>query len=150
MSAGSFDAFDSPNLPPLVTMKVKIEGKSFKLVRTIIIIIAINNIWRTFYLKFTFNLFVFLAVQWDAIFRSNNGSKFTVHTNMNPNIGLLRLFPGITAETVSDIGILVIFVLSLIKIMCVRKLISLDLITSIWASVSLRCLCHLFNRCVHS
>lgn len=65
VSAGSFDAFDSPNLPPLVTMKVKIE------------------------------------VQWDAIFRSNNGSKFTVHTNMNPNIGLLRLFPGITAETVS-------------------------------------------------
>jgi len=64
VSAGSFDAFDSPNLPPLVTMKVKIE------------------------------------VQWDAIFRSNNGSKFTVHTNMNPNIGLLRLFPGITAETV--------------------------------------------------
>lgn len=45
MSAGSFDAFDSPNLPPLVTMKVKIEGKSFKLVRTIIIIIAINNIY---------------------------------------------------------------------------------------------------------
>ncbi|KAL9952035.1 hypothetical protein ACROYT_G039235 [Oculina patagonica] len=64
VSAGSFDAFDSPNLPPLVTMKVKIE------------------------------------VQWDAIFRSNNGSKFSVHTNMNPNIGLLRLFPGITAETV--------------------------------------------------
>ena len=27
VSAGSFDAFDSPNLPPLVTMKVKIEGK---------------------------------------------------------------------------------------------------------------------------
>lgn len=44
----------------------------------------------------------FLAVQWDAIFRSNNGSKFTVHTNMNSNIGLLRLFPGITAETVSQ------------------------------------------------
>lgn len=40
-------------------------------------------------------------MQWDAIFRSSNGSKFTVHTNMNPNIGLLRLFPGITAETVS-------------------------------------------------
>ena len=28
VSAGSFDAFDSPNLPPLVTMKVKIEGKN--------------------------------------------------------------------------------------------------------------------------
>ena len=42
-----------------------------------------------------------IVVQWDAIFRSNNGSKFAVHTNMNPNIGLLRLFPGITAETVS-------------------------------------------------
>ncbi len=51
-------------------------------------------------LKLHFQL-VFLAVQWDAIFRSNNGSKFSVHTNMNPNIGLLRLFPGITAETVS-------------------------------------------------
>lgn len=42
-----------------------------------------------------------ISVQWDAIFRTKNGSKFTVHTNMNPNIGLLRLFPGITAETVS-------------------------------------------------
>lgn len=31
VSAGSFDAFDSPNLPPLVTMKVKIEGKSCEL-----------------------------------------------------------------------------------------------------------------------
>lgn len=30
MSAGSFDAFDSPNLPPLVTMKVKIEGTVVK------------------------------------------------------------------------------------------------------------------------
>ena len=48
---------------------------------------------------------LFLAVQWDAIFRSNNGNKFTVHTNMNPNIGLLRLFPGITSETVSNQGI---------------------------------------------
>ena len=27
VSAGSFDAFASPNLPPLVTMKVNIEGK---------------------------------------------------------------------------------------------------------------------------
>ena len=42
-------------------------------------------------------------MEWDAIFRSSNGSKFTVHTNMNPNIGLLRLFPGITAETVSKL-----------------------------------------------
>lgn len=64
VSAGSFDAFASPNLPPLVTMKVNIE------------------------------------VQWDAIFRSNSVNKFTVCSNMNPNIGLLRLFPGITSETV--------------------------------------------------
>ena len=48
-----------------------------------------------------FQIVLFLTVQWDAIFRSNNGLKFTVHTNMNPNIGLLRLFPGITAATVS-------------------------------------------------
>ncbi|EDO48620.1 predicted protein [Nematostella vectensis] len=66
VDAGSFSAFDSPNLPPLVTMTVKID------------------------------------VQWDAIFRCNNTTSFTVHTKMNPNIGLLRLFPGITAMTVKS------------------------------------------------
>lgn len=47
-------------------------------------------------------LSLILAVQWDAIFRSNSVNKFTVCSNMNPNIGLLRLFPGITSETVSN------------------------------------------------
>ncbi|KXJ29966.1 L-asparaginase [Exaiptasia diaphana] len=64
VNAGSFNAFDSPNLPPLATMKVKID------------------------------------VLWDAIFRCNNNKALCVHTHMNPNVGLLRLFPGITVATV--------------------------------------------------
>ena len=58
-------------------------------------------------------------MQWDAIFRSSNGSKFTVHTNMNPNIGLLRLFPGITAETVSK---LILYLLKPTKIQILLEL----------------------------
>ncbi|XP_077991940.1 L-asparaginase-like [Glandiceps talaboti] len=64
VASHSFDAFDSPNLPPLVIMNVDIE------------------------------------VSWDSIFRSTSTEKFKVHTNMNTNIGLLRLFPGITTSTV--------------------------------------------------
>ncbi|XP_070578623.1 L-asparaginase-like isoform X2 [Ptychodera flava] len=66
VASHSFDAFDSPNLPPLVTMNVDVE------------------------------------VVWDSIFRSNTMEKFRVHTNMNTNIGLLRLFPGITTSTVKS------------------------------------------------
>ncbi|KAI8478867.1 hypothetical protein Bbelb_434090 [Branchiostoma belcheri] len=60
----SFQAFDSPNLPPLVSMEVEIH------------------------------------VEWDAVFRCNTMEKFRVQTDMNPNIGLLRLFPGMSLQTV--------------------------------------------------
>ncbi len=38
------------------------------------------------------------------MWRANTTSKFTVNTQMNRNVGLLRLFPGITADTVSLCG----------------------------------------------
>ncbi|XP_035684009.1 L-asparaginase-like isoform X3 [Branchiostoma floridae] len=60
----SFQAFDSPNLPPLVTMEVEIH------------------------------------VEWDAVFRCNTIERFRVQTDMDPNIGLLRLFPGMSLQTV--------------------------------------------------
>lgn len=41
-------------------------------------------------------------VHWDAIFRGNSSKKFQVHTNLNPNVGVLRLFPGITEAAVSN------------------------------------------------
>lgn len=64
LSADSFDAFGSPNLPPLVTMAVNIK------------------------------------VSWESIYRPTALSAFRVHANLNRNVGLLRLFPGITSATV--------------------------------------------------
>ncbi|XP_065144735.1 60 kDa lysophospholipase isoform X6 [Paramisgurnus dabryanus] len=64
VDAGSFNAFSSPNLPPLANAEVDIK------------------------------------INWDTVWRANTTSKFTVNTQMNRNVGLLRLFPGITAATV--------------------------------------------------
>ncbi|XP_057199247.1 60 kDa lysophospholipase isoform X2 [Triplophysa rosa] len=64
VDAGSFNAFSSPNLPPLANAEVDIK------------------------------------INWDTVWRANTTSKFTVSTQMNRNVGLLRIFPGITAETV--------------------------------------------------
>uniref|UniRef100_A0A8C2BA87 asparaginase n=1 Tax=Cyprinus carpio TaxID=7962 RepID=A0A8C2BA87_CYPCA len=64
VDAGSFNAFTSPNLPPLANAEVDIK------------------------------------INWDTVWRANTTSKFTVNTQMNRNVGLLRLFPGITADTV--------------------------------------------------
>ncbi|XP_056623524.1 60 kDa lysophospholipase isoform X4 [Triplophysa dalaica] len=64
VDAGSFNAFSSPNLPPLANAEVDIK------------------------------------INWDTVWRANTTTKFTVSTEMNRNVGLLRIFPGITAETV--------------------------------------------------
>ncbi|XP_023208686.1 60 kDa lysophospholipase isoform X2 [Xiphophorus maculatus] len=64
VDAGSFNAFTSPNLPPLATAEV-----DFK-------------------------------INWDTVWRANTTAKFQVRTELNRNVGLLRLFPGITASTV--------------------------------------------------
>ncbi|KGL73377.1 60 kDa lysophospholipase, partial [Tinamus guttatus] len=64
VDAGSFNAFSSPNLPPLANAEVDIK------------------------------------INWDTVWRANTKKRFRVHTNMNRNVGLLRIFPGITAAAV--------------------------------------------------
>ncbi|XP_041353074.1 L-asparaginase-like [Gigantopelta aegis] len=41
-----------------------------------------------------------IMVDWPSVFRSWEASKFQVHTTMCPNVALLRIFPGITTQTV--------------------------------------------------
>ncbi|XP_054758960.2 L-asparaginase-like [Lytechinus pictus] len=41
-----------------------------------------------------------ITVNWASIFRANTVEAFRVNTNMTRNVGLLRLFPSITSETV--------------------------------------------------
>ncbi|XP_038072100.1 L-asparaginase 1-like isoform X2 [Patiria miniata] len=41
-----------------------------------------------------------IEVAWDNLFRPNTLESFRVHTYMESNVGLLRLFPGITKEPV--------------------------------------------------
>lgn len=58
--------------------------------------------------SFFFFLFLFFnpfspslpSVNWDTVWRANTTAKFQVSTELNRNVGLLRLFPGITAATV--------------------------------------------------
>ncbi|XP_067219186.1 60 kDa lysophospholipase-like [Chanodichthys erythropterus] len=64
MDPGSFNAFTSPNLPPLAQCDVDIK------------------------------------INWDIVWRANTTATFRVNTQLNPKVGLLRLFPGITAEKV--------------------------------------------------
>ncbi|XP_062974189.1 60 kDa lysophospholipase-like [Elgaria multicarinata webbii] len=60
----SFNAFSSPNLPPLANAEVDI------------------------------------TINWETVWRASTTRKFEIHTNMNSNVGLLRIFPGITAAAV--------------------------------------------------
>ncbi|XP_066550266.1 60 kDa lysophospholipase isoform X2 [Amia ocellicauda] len=64
VDSGSFNAFSSPNLPPLANAEVDIK------------------------------------INWDTVWRANTITRFHVHTIINRNVGVLRLFPGITSETV--------------------------------------------------
>lgn len=59
------DAFDTPNLPPLMKLGIKID------------------------------------VAWDSIFRPSVVKPFSVQKKMDPNVCILRLFPGIKGELVT-------------------------------------------------
>ncbi|XP_064784274.1 60 kDa lysophospholipase isoform X3 [Oncorhynchus masou masou] len=48
------------------------------------------------------NAEVDIKINWDTVWRANTTSRFRVSTQMNRNVGLLRLFPGITAMTVKS------------------------------------------------
>lgn len=64
VSSESFDAFDSPNTPPLCTAGINFE------------------------------------VDFRSIFRPCGIEKFVVHSTLNHNVGLLRVFPSIQTKTV--------------------------------------------------
>ncbi|KAI7897783.1 asparaginase-domain-containing protein [Cokeromyces recurvatus] len=64
ISAVDFEAFDSPNIPPLVDVGINID------------------------------------VKWPLVLRPTQIAKFTVSKNLNPNVGSLRLFPGISDSTI--------------------------------------------------
>lgn len=63
VNALAFEAFDSPNIPPLATIGINVE------------------------------------VDWMGVWRSMEVAPFRIHRQMNPNVGTLRLFPGITEAT---------------------------------------------------
>ncbi|XP_033216963.1 L-asparaginase 1-like isoform X2 [Belonocnema kinseyi] len=63
-STDAFDAFHSPNSPPLAIAGIKIE------------------------------------VDYSSIYRSGALEEFHVHTTLNRNVGLLRLFPSISGELI--------------------------------------------------
>ncbi|XP_069063361.1 60 kDa lysophospholipase [Pleurodeles waltl] len=46
------------------------------------------------------NAEVDITINWENVWRANTIKKFSVQTDMNRNVGLLRIFPGITTETV--------------------------------------------------
>lgn len=104
VDAGSFNAFSSPNLPPLATAEVDIRSKP----------VMYSNgpvfMWVMMDKTSSFVSCVFSTVNWDTVWRANTTAKFQVSTELNRNVGLLRLFPGITAATVSVIEILSISV----------------------------------------
>ncbi|XP_074656799.1 L-asparaginase-like [Tubulanus polymorphus] len=60
----SLDAFDCPNMSPLVNMEVGIN------------------------------------INWQSVMKPSSIKKFDISNNLCPNVGLLRLFPSITAATV--------------------------------------------------
>uniref|UniRef100_A0A3B3CSH9 asparaginase n=1 Tax=Oryzias melastigma TaxID=30732 RepID=A0A3B3CSH9_ORYME len=41
-----------------------------------------------------------ISINWDTVWRANTTAKFQVSTELNRNVGLLRLFPGITSLSV--------------------------------------------------
>lgn len=49
-------------------------------------------------------IYLWSAVEWEAIQRPFRLRKFKVHTEMNHNVGILRIFPGITPITVSCVA----------------------------------------------
>lgn len=50
-----------------------------------------------------------ILVDYRSIFRPCNIDKFVVHSSLNHNVGLLRVFPSIQTKTVSFVSLLLIF-----------------------------------------
>lgn len=64
ISAGSLDAFDSPNVPEIAKMGINVD------------------------------------IDYRLIFRPCKVAKFTVHSSLNENVGILRIFPNMPTQTI--------------------------------------------------
>lgn len=96
VDTSSFNAFSSPNLAPLAICEVDITSTaSFQGSRHLLLTSP-----QAFHYFFSPFYFFLLSVNWDTVWRANTTSKFHVSTELNRNVGLLRLFPGITSATV--------------------------------------------------
>ena len=89
-SNGSLDAFYSPNMSPLAQFGIEVHG-----------IPIFNRIhFRMTSLTLVFlHLFV-VAVDYRSVFKPVTIDRFRVHSILNRNVCLLRLFPSITIQTV--------------------------------------------------
>lgn len=96
VDTGSFNAFASPNLAPLAIAEVDITSKPAVSMGLSLFFRCPEEVFSVL------NLFSpsFSLVNWDTVWRANTTAKFQVSTELNRNVGLLRLFPGITAATV--------------------------------------------------
>lgn len=89
------DAFTSPNMNPLASMDISIKGLFHDL----------TGITRGCPLTLFHDLtgIIHLLVNYESIFRSNEIVPFTVHDTLCRNVGVLRIFPSISLETIQAI-----------------------------------------------
>ncbi|RUP47079.1 Asparaginase/glutaminase [Jimgerdemannia flammicorona] len=94
ISAVDFEAFDSPNLRPLVTAGINIGGRVASRLRS-------NLCSKTTLILSPSSPFSSSSdVAWSEIVRPTAIAKFRAHKQMNPNVATLRLFPGILESTI--------------------------------------------------
>jgi len=60
---------------------------------------TIHTVLQSRHLNYIFS--VLLVVDWDSVRHCSDTHYFHVHTNMVKDVGMLRIFPGITRATVS-------------------------------------------------
>ena len=73
------NAFESSNCPTLAEFRTNIQGNIARRCQ--------RSVHRS------------SSVKWDLVFDQSSNGPFTVHTNLNRNVSLLRIFPGITYIT---------------------------------------------------
>ena len=93
VNASEFDAFASPNMPPLATIGVDIQSKYVTCTEY-----CMN---KTKFLAFNYlMLMLLIAVKKKLLADTSFLGALTVHKEMSSEVGVIMLFPGITAETV--------------------------------------------------
>ena len=103
VSAGDLHAFDSPNLNPLV--KVKLVAPR----------IVKECKYRLLWLQCLFQVGIDIVVDRQTVMKPTNQGKLMVHSNLNKNVAILRLvlcslpflicsriFPSITSSTIAN------------------------------------------------